>query len=74
MLKLHVLAELEMIAGTDLDSHRHEAAETNRGRVLETLNNRLEVLGAYLNDKQYILGIRRAAMQISRSEPFLLYN
>jgi serine/threonine-protein kinase ATR len=60
MLRLHVLTELEMIAGTAKDS------STERTNILETLNRRLEVIGAYLNDKQYLLGIRRAAMQLSR--------
>jgi serine/threonine-protein kinase ATR len=59
MLKFHVLTELEMIAGTD-------DAGMTRENVLESLNRRLEVVGAYLNDKQYLLGIRRAAMQLSR--------
>ena len=59
MLKFHVLTELEMIAGT---------ADTTTGRanIIVTLSRRLEVIGAYLNDKQYLLGIRRAAMQLSR--------
>jgi serine/threonine-protein kinase ATR len=60
MLKFHALTELEMIAGTD----NQDADRTN---VLESLDRRLEVIGAYLNDKQYLLGIRRAAMQLSRS-------
>jgi serine/threonine-protein kinase ATR len=59
MLKFHVLTELEMIAGTDGSIVRRE-------NVLESLNRRLEVVGAYLNDKQYLLGIRRAAMQLSK--------
>ncbi|POS87854.1 hypothetical protein EPUL_000219 [Erysiphe pulchra] len=58
MLKLHVLTELEMIAGTDSET-------PNIGNILRTLNDRIEVLGAYLNDKQYLLGIRRAAMHLS---------
>lgn len=58
MLKFHVLTELEMVAGTD--------SEVDRTNVLDSLNRRLEVIGAYLNDKQYLLGIRRAAMQLSR--------
>lgn len=60
MLKFHVLTELEMIAGTSKDN------STERPNILESLNRRLEVIGAYLNDKQYLLGIRRAAMQLSR--------
>jgi len=59
MLKFHVLTELEMIAGTD-------DVAADRTKILESLNRRLEVIGAYLNDKQYLLGIRRAAMQLSR--------
>ncbi|RKF54549.1 Protein kinase rad3 [Golovinomyces cichoracearum] len=58
MLKLHVLTELEMISGTENKS-------SNIGNILRSLNDRIEVLGAYLNDKQYLLGIRRAAMQLS---------
>jgi serine/threonine-protein kinase ATR len=60
MLKLHVLTELEMIAGTDAE------APVERISILDSLNRRLEVIGAYLNDKQYLLGIRRAAMKLSR--------
>lgn len=62
MLRFHVLTELEMIAGTAKDT------STERTNILETLNRRLEVIGAYLNDKQYLLGIRRAAMQLSSLE------
>lgn len=59
MLKFHILTELEMIAGTD-------NMGVERENVLESLNRRLEVIGGYLNDKQYLLGIRRAVMQLSR--------
>ncbi|CAG8977250.1 hypothetical protein HYALB_00009347 [Hymenoscyphus albidus] len=58
MLKLHVLTELEMIAGVN-------PGEVDRPKVLGKLKTRLEMIGAYLNDKQYLLGIRRAAMQLS---------
>jgi serine/threonine-protein kinase ATR len=60
MLKLHVLTELEMIGDTG------RSAQLERPKVLASLSRRLEALGAYLNDKQYLLGIRRAAMQLSR--------
>jgi serine/threonine-protein kinase ATR len=60
MLKFHVLTELEMIAGTA------KGTSMERVNILESLSRRLEVIGAYLNDKQYLLGIRRAAMQLSR--------
>lgn len=61
LFKCHVLTELEVIAATTNET-------IDRHRVLESLERRLEVLGAYLNDKQYLLGIRRAAMQLSRYE------
>jgi serine/threonine-protein kinase ATR len=66
MLKFHVLTELEMIAGRD------GAMDVPRQPVLESLDRRLEAIGAYLNDKQYLLGIRRAAMQLSRqAHPYI---
>jgi len=64
MLKLHVLTELEMIAGTN-GSDDIDRTTVDRGKILESLNRRIEVIGAYLNDKQYLLGIRRAAMNLS---------
>ncbi|KAI6601117.1 hypothetical protein MCOR14_004531 [Pyricularia oryzae] len=63
MLKAHVLADLELIA------EKHGVADgdtVNQQDVLTTLNRRLEVIGAYVNDKQYVLGIRRAAMELMR--------
>ena len=60
MLKCHVLTDLELIAGINNDGTQH-LQET-----LKTLNRRLEVLGSYVSDKQYILGIRRAAMEVMR--------
>ncbi|KAI9731830.1 MAG: serine/threonine-protein kinase M1 [Claussenomyces sp. TS43310] len=60
MLKLHVLTELDMIAG-------QKGITIERQAVLDSLDRRLEVIGAYLNDKQYLLGIRRAVMQLSSS-------
>jgi serine/threonine-protein kinase ATR len=60
MLRLHVLTELEMIAGTDA------SPALKCSTILESLDRRLEVVGSYLNDKQYLLGIRRAAMQLSK--------
>lgn len=56
MLRLHVLTDLEMIASTVEDRGRVE--------VLESLERRLQVIGAHPNDQQYLLGIRRAAMQL----------
>ncbi|KAM0134783.1 hypothetical protein ACHAP3_005339 [Botrytis cinerea] len=62
MLKLHVLTELEMIAGVDYTE------PIPKEELLESLDRRLETIGGYLNDKQYLLGIRRAAMQLSSLE------
>lgn len=60
MLRLHALADVEAIvhAGPD-DSH------PSKDFLLRTLNRRLDVLGGYLADKQYLLGLRRAAMELA---------
>lgn len=65
MLKCHVLADLDIIAGNP----KKEAED--KQQTMTVLNRRLEVLGAYTNDKQYVLGIRRAAMELMRYVPFL---
>lgn len=59
MLKLHVLAEVEAMSGARF------IQENGRPMSMGTLNQRLNVLGAFLSDKQYLLGIRRAVMQLS---------
>lgn len=60
MLKCHVLADLDIIAG----DHQKDVADQQHTMTL--LNRRLELLGAYTSDKQYVLGIRRAAMELMR--------
>lgn len=60
MLYCHALTDIEIIAGTK------EAEGPAHQGVLDVLNRRLEVLGAYVSDKQYLLGIRRAAMELCR--------
>ncbi|PSR90721.1 phosphatidylinositol 3 [Coniella lustricola] len=60
MLKCHVLADLDIIARS-----RNQAAEDQQ-QTMTLLNRRLEVLGAYVNNKQYVLGICRAAMELLR--------
>lgn len=60
MLRCHVLADLDIIAG----DHRKEASDQQG--VMTSLDRRLEMLGAYVSDKQYVLGIRRAAMELMR--------
>lgn len=56
ILQCHVLADIELMIKTPFGTH--EATE-NTMRVLE---GRLSLMGAYFNDKQYLLGIRRAFM------------
>ncbi|OTB07470.1 hypothetical protein M426DRAFT_8837 [Hypoxylon sp. CI-4A] len=60
MLKCHVLTDLELIAGINNDGNQHPQ------EILKTLDRRLEVLGSYVGDKQYVLSIRRAAMELMR--------
>ncbi|KAK7962455.1 uncharacterized protein PG986_003280 [Apiospora aurea] len=60
MLKCHVLTDIELIAGVNNEEGQHPQ------ETLKTLNRRLEVLGSYVADKQYVLGIRRAAMELKR--------
>ncbi|KAI1080546.1 phosphatidyl inositol 3-kinase [Whalleya microplaca] len=60
MLRCHVLTDLELIAGINNDGSRQPQ------EVLKSLDRRLEVLGSYVNDKQYVLSIRRAAMELMR--------
>ena len=62
MLKLHVLTEVELISGVG------SAKQIDLPTLLTILRQRLSVLGAFLPDKQYLLGLRRAAMQLTRFE------
>ena len=58
-IKLHVLYELEQIGAV-------EAPNLSVDQLVERMDKRLDILGALTADKQYLLGIRRAAMQLSR--------
>jgi serine/threonine-protein kinase ATR len=60
LVKLHVLYEIEAISGMSA------GASQDREVLLGSLDRRLDILGAYTSDKQYLLGIRRAVMQLSR--------
>ena len=60
MLKLHVLIEVELISGMPSRS------EMEKSSLIASLNQRLNVIGAFVSDKQYLLGIRRAVMQLTR--------
>ncbi|KAF4124503.1 serine/threonine-protein kinase ATR [Geosmithia morbida] len=62
LLKCHVLTDLEFIVGAKAED------EAEHRKVMELLEGRLNLLGAYSNDKQYILGIRRAAMEVTKSK------
>ncbi|KAF2761422.1 hypothetical protein EJ05DRAFT_449694 [Pseudovirgaria hyperparasitica] len=60
LLKLHLLYEIDAISGCGNSQLK------SREAVLPVLNQRLEIIGAYTSDKQYVLGARRAAMQLSK--------
>ena len=60
MLQFHVLTEIEAISGVRNND------EAERSSLIRSLNQRLDVLGAFLSDKQYTLGLRRATMQVSK--------
>ena len=60
MLKSHVLTDLEILA----EAQSSQGPE--RQQALLSLDRRLEVVGSYVSDKQYLLGIRRAAMELMR--------
>ena len=60
LLKLHALYELELISG-----HGDATVQlTDRSKCQSILDKRLHVLGGSLTDKEYLLGIRRAAMRL----------
>ena len=59
LVKLHALYEIEAVSG--MNTH----GEPDREVVLENMDRRLDIIGAYTSDKQYLLGVRRAAMSLS---------
>ncbi len=65
LLKFHALAELEMIGGArDID-------KSKKSGLVSSMDQRLDVLGPFVSDKQYLLGLRRAAMQLSKYGNFI---
>lgn len=56
MLRLHALADVESIANVGAGTSLADSA---------ALRRRLDVLGGYIADKQYLLGLRRAAMELA---------
>ena len=59
-LKLHVLAELEIIGGLGC------LGDVEKPKLLTLLDQRLAAVGAFLEHKQYVLGLRRASMELSK--------
>ena len=60
MLKFHVLTEMELISGMQ------NADQERKSGLRTTLSLRLDILGPFLSDKQYILGLRRAVMELCK--------
>ncbi|BCR99011.1 protein kinase MEC1 [Aspergillus luchuensis] len=62
ILKLHTLHEVESIARA-----KFEDSESNdsRTKLPDILDRRLDILGGYISDKQYLLGLRRATMELT---------
>ncbi|GAB0136223.1 hypothetical protein EsDP_00004534 [Epichloe bromicola] len=58
LLKCHVLTDLEAIVAPE--------GENDGQKTLALLDGRLEIIGGRFGDKQYLLGVRRAAMELSR--------
>ncbi|KAJ5895477.1 hypothetical protein N7495_007168 [Penicillium taxi] len=63
MLRLHALADMEAIANAETGSI--QAALSSNSDLPSSLKRRLDVIGGYVTDKQYLLGIRRATMELS---------
>lgn len=59
LLQLHALSEIEAIVSAD------EQTPTAKAKLMDTLDHRLDILGVYISEKQYLLGLRRAAMALS---------
>lgn len=60
LVKLHALYEIEAISGV------MTTTTPEREVIIENLDRRLDVIGAYTSDKQYLLGVRRATMLVSK--------
>lgn len=59
LLQLHALSDVEAIVNAE-----SQTATTN-AELVKTLDYRLDLLGVYISEKQYLLGLRRAAMELS---------
>lgn len=58
LLKLHCLHEIRSLS----DVLTGDAELVDYSKLMATLDSRLAVVGSYISDKQYVLGIRRAVM------------
>lgn len=58
LLKCHVLTDLEVIIDTK--------GEDERQKTMALLDGRMQIIGGRFSDKQYLLGVRRAAMELCR--------
>lgn len=66
MLRLHALADVEAIANARTGSPSYPDLSA-------ALKRRLDVLGGYIAEKQYLLGIRRAAMELACVDTIILF-
>ena len=66
LLNLHVLSEMEAISHFS----KSERDALDSAQLISTLDKRLAILGSYISDKQYVLGIRRAMLlAVNRNKP-----
>ncbi|KAA8650030.1 protein kinase MEC1 [Aspergillus tanneri] len=61
MLKLHALADVEAMANLKVGQN------VTHSEISNILDRRLSVLGGHISDKQYLLGLRRATMELTGS-------
>ena len=59
LLQLHALSDVEAIVNADIQTGM------TKTELVDTLDHRLDLLGVYISEKQYLLGLRRAAMELS---------
>lgn len=66
ILKLHTLHEVESIARAKI---KDCGSSDSRSKLPDILDRRLDILGGYISDKQYLLGLRRATMELTYVAP-----
>jgi serine/threonine-protein kinase ATR len=59
LVRLHAIHEIDLLSKARTEFKDDE-------QLAKTLNERLDILGSLTEDKQYILGIRRAALKLTR--------